>query len=112
MNPIEENIYMFAARYAHGRNTGAALMVVNQLISEWSKFSHETRRKILEESHEAEHCHEDWQMLRDHAERQGCDHDYLLPIRKGRAHYLCRRCGEDITLALAFIRDAEMKEEK
>lgn len=32
-----------------------------------------------------------------------CSHDYDHPIRKGRAHYVCPKCGEDITLALAFM---------
>jgi hypothetical protein len=32
-----------------------------------------------------------------------CSHDYDNPVRKGRAHYVCPLCGEDITLALVFI---------
>ena len=67
MNPKEENIYVFAARYIQSRNTGAALMVVKQLINKWSEFSPKTKRKIVKESHEARYCHKDWQMLRDHA---------------------------------------------
>lgn len=35
-----------------------------------------------------------------------CDHDFTAPIRKGRAHYVCRLCGADITLALVYLAEA------
>lgn len=35
-----------------------------------------------------------------------CDHDYENPIRKGRAHYVCPVCGQDITMELVLIADA------
>jgi transposase-like protein len=36
-----------------------------------------------------------------------CAHDYENPIRKGRAHYECQKCGADITIALVLIADCE-----
>lgn len=35
-----------------------------------------------------------------------CDHDYESPKRLGRAHYVCSKCGADITLELVFMREA------
>lgn len=45
------------------------------------------------------------------AEDLPCRHDYEHPVRKGRAHYVCRKCGADITLELAMILEVE-KEKK
>lgn len=36
-----------------------------------------------------------------------CPHDYEHPVRKGRAHYVCALCGEDITMDLAFMVEAD-----
>lgn len=30
-------------------------------------------------------------------------HNYKNPIIKGRAHYICSKCWEDITLHLVFM---------
>lgn len=35
-----------------------------------------------------------------------CPHDLDHPIRKGRAHYICRLCGADITLILVLMAEA------
>ena len=35
-----------------------------------------------------------------------CEHDYENPIKKGRAHYRCSKCDENITLDLVFIHQA------
>lgn len=32
-----------------------------------------------------------------------CKHDYKNPVRKGRAHYVCKLCGEDITIELVYF---------
>jgi hypothetical protein len=49
----------------------------------------------------------DLQMQRDRereeSRREYCQHDYAHPVRKGRAHYVCRKCGVDITLALVML---------
>ncbi len=41
-------------------------------------------------------------MIEPHREL-GCEHDLDVPIHQGRAHYICRLCGEDITLALVLL---------
>lgn len=43
-----------------------------------------------------------------HDLRQKCEHDYENPIRKGRAHYVCPKCGADISLELAMIYEANV----
>jgi hypothetical protein len=40
------------------------------------------------------------------ADSQKCEHNYDTPIRKGRAKWLCRKCGQDITLELVMIHEA------
>ena len=64
---------VFAARYAHGRNTGAAFAVVTALKQCWHLLDANTRHQIIRESHEAEYSEsqynrDDWQDLRDFAE--------------------------------------------
>lgn len=39
-----------------------------------------------------------------------CNHDLEHPIHKGRAHYVCPKCGEDITLILVLIQEATEQE--
>ena len=41
-----------------------------------------------------------------------CEHDYESPIRKGRAHLVCRKCGADITLALVLQAEENTNEQK
>ncbi len=36
-----------------------------------------------------------------------CKHDYEHPVRRGRADYRCSKCGEDITITLALVAEAE-----
>lgn len=43
------------------------------------------------------------------ADKETCDHDLDRPIRKGRAHYVCRLCGEDITMYLLLLKELESK---
>ena len=68
MRPREEILYVFAARYAHGRSTGAAWTVVGEIKIAWPELSEYTKGQLIEESHEAAFCLEDWQELRDFAE--------------------------------------------
>ena len=39
-------------------------------------------------------------------------HDYDNAIRKGRAYYVCPKCGEDITLLLVFIEEAKRNDKR
>jgi tRNA(Ile2) C34 agmatinyltransferase TiaS len=41
-----------------------------------------------------------------------CNHDYESPVRHGRADYRCRLCGQDITLELYLMAEADVEEEK
>ena len=58
-----ETIYIMAARYAHHRNTGAALAVVSQILKDWDKLSQQARDQLQREAHEASCNFEDWKML-------------------------------------------------
>lgn len=69
MSEIRESIIIYAARYAHGRPTGAALMVVNHIINIWHELSIIGREQILRESHEATECIPEWDKLRAFAEK-------------------------------------------
>lgn len=40
-----------------------------------------------------------------------CKHDYAKPIRKGRAHYVCRKCGVDITMILVILEQCKEESE-
>lgn len=41
-----------------------------------------------------------------------CEHDYEHPRRVGRASYLCRLCGADISLTVILIAAAEEEHER
>lgn len=45
-----------------------------------------------------------------YCENEDCPHDYDNPIRKGRAHFVCRKCGEDISLTVILLYEAEQNE--
>lgn len=61
---------VFAARYAHHRDTGAALMVVGAVIAYWDRIDPVTRNQIVRESYDATHNVRDWERLRDFAADQ------------------------------------------
>lgn len=56
---------MFAARYAHTRNTGAALMVVSTILDNWDSLTLETQAQLKREAKEATYNLEGWQKLLD-----------------------------------------------
>lgn len=60
---IDENIYVFAARYAHSRNTGAAYQVVVSIIYNWGGLSRHTQIQLKNEAKEAVYNKEDWDRL-------------------------------------------------
>ena len=39
-----------------------------------------------------------------------CTHDYVDPVRQGRAHYTCAKCGADITMGVVLLHEAERGE--
>ena len=63
-----EHMMVYAARYAHGRNTGAALQIVSHILAEWDKLTENTKWKLYKDTREARYCQEDWQKLRDRYE--------------------------------------------
>jgi len=60
-----QNCLVFAARYAHDRNTGAAMQVVNSILMNWDSLSENVKRTIQEEAEHAPYNREDWQKLID-----------------------------------------------
>jgi len=67
MNPNLETCIIFAARYAHNRPTGAAIIVVKMLKDAWRDLSPYGRKTILKEAEDAAYGREEWQLLRDFA---------------------------------------------
>ena len=60
----EQACLVFAARYAHTRDTGAAYFVVNAIIKNWDKLSLEEKKQLKQEAkNEATCSHEDWNRL-------------------------------------------------
>ena len=57
-------ILIFAARYAHNRNTGAALAVCRAIENEWRYITRETQEQLQRESYEATCNIEDWEIIR------------------------------------------------
>ena len=65
MNCDDENMIIFAARYAHSRNTGASLLVVSHIINKWDELSDNAKDTLNRESYKAQYCKEDWDKLRN-----------------------------------------------
>jgi hypothetical protein len=61
---IEQNCYVFAARYAHTRNTSAAYHVVRAICANWDRFTPEIQSLLLREAKNEATCnHDDWDKL-------------------------------------------------
>lgn len=58
------NLAVYAARYAHHRNTGAALQVVTALKDLWQKIPEVDQMQIVSESNEATCNEHEWEDLR------------------------------------------------
>ena len=67
---FNESILVFATRYAHNRNTGAAFMMVSGIVSEWDNISDRTKEVLYRESFEARYNAEDWKILQDKYEAE------------------------------------------
>lgn len=66
MEYLDETMWVFAARYAHSRDTGGALAVVTSIKNNWSKFSQGTKEKLIKESNEAKYNLDIWKGLREY----------------------------------------------
>lgn len=49
MNPTDENILVFAFRYALGRKTTAPVIVADHLIKQWSNLAPHSKAQVKEE---------------------------------------------------------------
>ena len=67
MTEIHSNIYIYACRYGHLRNTGAPLQIVEMVMEAWPNIRDSARSQIVRESHEARYCFGDWERLREFA---------------------------------------------
>ena len=63
MTRYQQNLLIFAARYAHSRKTGAALMIVNSIIQMWDELDSEVKRTLIEEAEHATCNFDDWNGL-------------------------------------------------
>ena len=60
----QASIYIYAARYAHTRNTGAALQVVTQILAVWNKLPYQAKEQLAREAeNEAIYNAEDWSRI-------------------------------------------------
>lgn len=59
-----DQMLIYAARYAHNRETGAALQVVDCAIKNWSILDEKTRVQLAQEASNEATCNiDDWQKL-------------------------------------------------
>lgn len=64
MDKYLQNCLVFAARYAHSRQTGAALMVCKTIEKHWSELDAETQAQLKREAAaEAVGNESDWAIL-------------------------------------------------
>jgi len=71
MNALNVSLLMiYAARYAHGRNTGAALQVTSYILAEWDNIDKRDKKQLYHDSFEAAYCQEDWKRLQDRFESE------------------------------------------
>ena len=61
MNRGLENVFVFAARYAHHRQTGAAWVVINALKEHWHEIDDSARDQIISETTEAAYNKDEWE---------------------------------------------------
>jgi len=66
MGKKEDTILIFAARYAHSRNTAAAFVVVGQILANWHMLSKSTKEQLKREAkNEAVYNLSDWAKLKE-----------------------------------------------
>jgi hypothetical protein len=64
LSPAMQSCLVFAARYAHRRDTGAAFLVVSAIKEQWNNLGAFTKLQIECESNEATKNPNDWANLR------------------------------------------------
>ena len=71
LSQCEEAVLVYAARYARGRHTGAALPVVSAIIANLDRISDHAKSALLREHGEAVYNLDDWERLRAAILRRG-----------------------------------------
>jgi hypothetical protein len=71
LNRMLQNSLVYAARYAHGRNTGAALQVCMAIVYYWDQLDGDVQNNLYRESFEAEHNTVEWETLRNDVKAKG-----------------------------------------
>lgn len=61
--PLPDSVFVYAARYARHRNTGAALQVVSEILHSWDNIPKQTQEQLQREAREATTNLEDWRRL-------------------------------------------------
>lgn len=56
----EASIWVYAARYCHHRQTGAAFQVVNSILLHWDEFDPDTQDQLIKEAGGATSNLDDW----------------------------------------------------
>lgn len=63
----EESCLIFAARYAHGRQTSAASVVVSGILSKWDRLSDGAKSQLKREAETSAAGNiDDWKRLIEH----------------------------------------------
>ncbi len=65
MTENEASIYVYAARYAHDRNTAAAYQVVKEILHVWDSLPERIQNQLKREAKKATYNRNDWQRLID-----------------------------------------------
>lgn len=63
-NFLSESCLVFAARYAHTRNTTAPWLVVEHILSVWDTLSRTTQLQLIKECDEATCQIEEWDRIK------------------------------------------------
>lgn len=59
-----QNCLVYAARYAHARQTGASLQVVTAVLNSWGELSPDIKQQLKKEAaNEAVFNYEDWKKI-------------------------------------------------
>jgi hypothetical protein len=61
--PMDENLLVYAMRYALGRQTGATAQVASAIILNWPRLSEQTKAQILKEVRNEARFPEEWESV-------------------------------------------------
>ena len=62
--PYQQSCLVYAARYAHTRNTGVSFQVVSTIMWQWDYLDYSTKMQLKKEAKAEATCNmEDWNVL-------------------------------------------------